>query len=93
MNDKDGIKYCPYCGHDLSGFQVNGSSEDDLYKDAVRVVSDCGKASANLLQRRLHIGYARAARLIAAMEDKGIIEPADGARPRRVIADCLNEIS
>lgn len=69
------------------------SSEDDMFKDAVRVVIDSGKASASLLQRRLRVGYARAARLIENMEDQGLIGPADGARPREVLISSLDELS
>ena len=67
-------------------------NEDDMYKDAVRVVMDSGKASASLLQRRLRVGYARAARLIENMEDQGIIGPADGARPREVLISSMDEL-
>jgi S-DNA-T family DNA segregation ATPase FtsK/SpoIIIE len=63
-----------------------------MYKDAVRVVMDSGKASASLLQRRLRVGYARAARLIETMEDQGIIGPADGARPRDVLISSMDEL-
>jgi len=68
------------------------SNDDDLYKDAVRVVIDSNKASASLLQRRLRIGYARAARLIENMEDQGIIGPADGARSREVLISDIDEV-
>jgi DNA segregation ATPase FtsK/SpoIIIE, S-DNA-T family len=71
----------------------DSGSDDDMYKDALRVVIDSGKASASLLQRRLRVGYARAARLIETMEDQGIIGPADGARPREVLISSLDEIS
>ncbi len=69
----------------------DGDSDDDMYKDAVHVVVDSGKASASLLQRRLRIGYARAARLIETMEEQGIIGPADGARPREVLISSVEE--
>jgi S-DNA-T family DNA segregation ATPase FtsK/SpoIIIE len=68
-------------------------SDDDMYKDALRVVVDSGKASASLLQRRLRVGYARAARLIETMEDQGIIGPADGARPREVLISSLDDLN
>lgn len=68
------------------------SNDDDLYKDAVRVVIDSNKASASLLQRRLRVGYARAARLIENMEDQGIIGPADGARSREVLIGGFDEL-
>lgn len=58
--------------------------EDDLYEDAVKTVKQAKKASASLLQRRLKVGYARAARLLDIMEVKGIIGPGDGAKPRDV---------
>jgi S-DNA-T family DNA segregation ATPase FtsK/SpoIIIE len=67
------------------------SNDDDLYKDAVRVVIDSNKASASLLQRRLRVGYARAARLIENMEDQGIIGPADGARSREVLISDFDD--
>lgn len=71
----------------------DSGSDDDMYKDALRVVVDSGKASASLLQRRLRVGYARAARLIETMEEQGVIGPADGARPREVLISSLDEIS
>jgi S-DNA-T family DNA segregation ATPase FtsK/SpoIIIE len=70
----------------------DGDSDDDMYKDAVQVVVDNGKASASLLQRRLRVGYARAARLIETMEEQGIIGPADGARPREVLISSFEDI-
>lgn len=70
----------------------DSGSDDTMYKDAVRVVTDSGKASASLLQRRLRVGYARAARLIETMEDQGIIGPADGARPREVLISGIDEL-
>ena len=53
---------------------------------------ESGKASASLLQRRLRVGYARAARLVESMEEQGIIGPADGARPREVLINSLDDI-
>ena len=63
----------------------DGEGGDDMFRDAVRVVTDTRKASTSLLQRKLRIGYARAARIIEEMEEQGIIGPADGARPREVL--------
>ena len=57
---------------------------DEMYDEAVEVVRNAQKASASLLQRRLKVGYARAARLLDLMEDKGIIGPGDGAKARDV---------
>jgi S-DNA-T family DNA segregation ATPase FtsK/SpoIIIE len=59
--------------------------DDDLYHDAVRVVCEMGRASTSTLQRRLRVGYGRAARLIDIMEKDGIVGPADGAKPREVL--------
>ncbi|AHB42277.1 cell division FtsK/SpoIIIE [Candidatus Saccharibacteria bacterium RAAC3_TM7_1] len=66
---------------------------DDMYKDALRVVVDSGKASTSLLQRRLRIGYARAARIIEEMEDQGVIGQADGSRPREVLISSLDDLN
>jgi S-DNA-T family DNA segregation ATPase FtsK/SpoIIIE len=59
--------------------------DDDLYQDAVRVVCEMGRASTSTLQRRLRIGYGRAAHLIDLMEKDGIVGPPDGTRPREVL--------
>jgi len=61
--------------------------EDELYQEAKEVVVQAKKASASLLQRRLRVGYARAARLLDILEEKGMIGPADGAKPRDVYID------
>lgn len=65
----------------LSGPDDGG---DDLLGEAENVVRQAGKASASLLQRRLRVGYARAARLLDLLEERGIIGPGDGAKPREV---------
>src|SRR6202011_1405183 len=62
-----------------------GEVDDDLYQDAVRVVCEMGRASTSTLQRRLRIGYGRAARLIDLMEKDGIVGPPDGTKPREVL--------
>ncbi len=69
----------------------NSNDEDDLYEEAKEEVMRAGKASASLLQRRLRIGYARAARLLDILEDNNIIGPGDGAKPREVYAVSDNE--
>lgn len=66
--------------------------DDDMFKDAVRCVIEGRKASTSLLQRRLRIGYGRAARLIETMEEQGIVGPADGARPREVLVTSLEDV-
>jgi S-DNA-T family DNA segregation ATPase FtsK/SpoIIIE len=62
-----------------------GEIDDNMYEDAKQTVINAGKASASLLQRRLRVGYARAARLLDLLEEQGIIGPADGAKPREVL--------
>ncbi len=66
-----------------SSFQDIG--EDPLYEEAKRMVIEARKASASLLQRRLRLGYARAARLIDMLEERGVVGPADGAKPREIL--------
>lgn len=65
--------------------------DDELYDEAVRVVAEAKKASASLLQRRLKVGYARAARLLDLMEAEGIIGPGEGAKPREVYFEKIEE--
>ena len=69
-----------------------GEQQDQLFRQAVEAVIAAGKASTSLLQRRLRIGYARAARLIESLEEQGIIGPADGSRPRDVLRNDIDEI-
>jgi len=61
--------------------------DDDLYQDAVRICCEMGRASTSTLQRRLRIGYGRAAHLIDLMEKDGIVGPPDGTRPREMLKD------
>jgi S-DNA-T family DNA segregation ATPase FtsK/SpoIIIE len=59
--------------------------EDELYPQAVRLVLEAKTASVSLLQRRLRVGYTRAARLIDMMEESGIVGPYEGSKPREVL--------
>jgi S-DNA-T family DNA segregation ATPase FtsK/SpoIIIE len=68
-----------------TGEAAGEETEDALYQDAVRVVCEMGRASTSTLQRRLRIGYGRAAHLIDVMEKDGIVGPPDGTRPREVL--------
>jgi len=70
-----------------AGVAVAGEAEerDELFEDAVRTVCRYDRASASLLQRRLKVGYARAARIIDQLERAGIVGPAEGAKPREVL--------
>jgi len=72
---------------------MNHEGGDDMYNDALRVVVESKKASTSLLQRRLRIGYARAARIIEEMEEQGVIGAADGARPREVLISSLDDLN
>lgn len=67
--------------------------DDPLFGEVKKIVLETKKASASFLQRRLRIGYSRAARLIDMLEEKGMVGPADGAKPREVYADKADFIS
>jgi S-DNA-T family DNA segregation ATPase FtsK/SpoIIIE len=82
LNGKGGI---------VADYSAN-DADDDMWKDAVRVVIEGKKASTSLLQRRLRIGYGRAARLIETMEEQGIVGPAEGSRPREVLVSSLDDV-
>lgn len=69
-------------GDDLPGEQ------DDLFDDALAIVTDMGRASTSVLQRRLSIGYGRAAKILDLMERSGFIGPADGSKPRKVLSSA-----
>jgi S-DNA-T family DNA segregation ATPase FtsK/SpoIIIE len=79
----------------VEGSNDNPDENDPLFDDAVRLVFEFGKASTSLLQRRLRIGYGRAAHLIDLMERDGLVGPADGSRPRELLKapGWLHEIS
>jgi S-DNA-T family DNA segregation ATPase FtsK/SpoIIIE len=76
----------------LSGSGLSSDDiEDDLYDDAKTIIIQAGKASASFLQRRLRIGYARAARLLDILEDQGIVGPSNGAKPREILLDDFSQ--
>jgi S-DNA-T family DNA segregation ATPase FtsK/SpoIIIE len=81
-------------GRDLDAGGDGDEQDDELFQDAVRLVLEFGKASTSLLQRRLRIGYGRAAHLIDMMERDGIVGPAEGSKPREILKppDWLNEM-
>jgi len=74
--------------------QAFDGTQDPMYADAVRVVLEMGKASTSTLQRRLRLGYGRAARILDMMQRDGIIGPPDGSKPREVLKrpDWLSEV-
>ena len=81
------MNYCPNCGHELSKYsdKTDSANLDELYITALDIVRTSNIASTAHLQRRLQIGYSKAARLIERMEDEGKIGPADGAKPREIL--------
>jgi DNA segregation ATPase FtsK/SpoIIIE, S-DNA-T family len=81
-------------GRSEGGDLGDENDNDELFQDAVKLVLEFGKASTSLLQRRLRIGYGRAAHLIDLMERDGIVGPADGPKPREILKrpDWLSEV-
>ncbi|WP_072887057.1 FtsK/SpoIIIE family DNA translocase [Ornithinibacillus halophilus] len=71
--------------------EVTSEVDDELYNDAVELVLEMQSASVSMLQRRFRIGYTRAARLIDAMEDRGIVGPYEGSKPRTVLVSQVSE--
>ncbi len=69
----------------------SGDSHDDLFDEAVKIVCQYDRASASLLQRRLRVGYARAARMLDQLEGEGIVGPSEGSKPREVLIRDANE--
>ncbi len=67
--------------------EADDNGGDELFFEAIRVVQEFDKASASLLQRQLKVGYARAARLLDIMEERGLIGPSEGAKARKVFMD------
>jgi len=72
---------------DAMNTNIDGGDEDELYEEAYDTIISAGKASTSYLQRKLKIGYARAARLMDMLEERGIIGPQDGSKPRAVLLD------
>ena len=73
-----------------TNFDDDGEIDDDLYQDARRAVEEAGRASTSYLQRKLKIGYSRAARLMDVLEARSVIGPADGSKPREVLGHSLS---
>lgn len=72
-------------GNSLFNDSMGDNDDDDLYEDARATVMEAGKASTSYLQRKLGVGYARAARLIDMLEERGVVSPGNGAKPRDVL--------
>jgi S-DNA-T family DNA segregation ATPase FtsK/SpoIIIE len=80
-------------GSNSNFFDGNNTNQDSLFEEAKQVVLESGKASASLLQRRLKVGYARAARLLDELEEAGIVGKGEGAKPREVFTEHLTDSS
>jgi S-DNA-T family DNA segregation ATPase FtsK/SpoIIIE len=65
--------------------ETEEDEEDELFNDAVSIIINSKQASISILQRKLRIGYTRAARLIDVMEKRGIVGPYDGRNPRKIL--------
>ena len=85
MYDDSVLSYGEEEEFDEAGNPIDDLGEDSLYKDAVRIVVSEGRASTSLLQRRLSIGYGRAAKLVDTMHRNGLVGPAEGSKPREVL--------
>lgn len=70
---------------------LEGTDDDALYEEARMCVVDAGKGSTSYIQRKLKVGYARAARLMDMLEERGIIGPADGAKPREILVGKMKD--
>lgn len=97
-NDTTDIQYVdevtsPSEDSTLKGSMFEGADmdEDSLLKEAIDVLRSTGKASTSLLQRRLKIGYSRAARMLDELEERGIVGPAEGSKPRKVYLNASEE--
>jgi len=88
-NDKIVTQPVPVSGS--NSVMVNGEERDEYFAEAARLVLEANKASASLIQRRLKVGYARAARILDQMEGAGIVGPPDGSKPREVLVRSLPE--
>lgn len=86
LNDlKDGLEAIEALGEEE--YEAFSGTEDEMYEEAKRVVIESGKASTSWLQRKLGIGYSKAASLIDQLEQKGVVGPAKGSKAREVYGE------
>lgn len=98
LSEQETIEDRPMAGGNLSpdldlsndNFSDEDYSDEEMLQSAKDVIFQAKKASASLLQRRLKVGYARAARILDILEEKGLISPGDGAKPREIYLDRFN---
>ncbi|MBI1978392.1 MAG: DNA translocase FtsK [Candidatus Omnitrophica bacterium] len=94
IKSQQGPQYLPEVEAATNGKTGIGNMEkDELYDDAVRVVLETKQASVSVLQRKLRLGYGRAARIIDMMEEEGIVGPYQGSKPREILVDRVEEVS
>jgi S-DNA-T family DNA segregation ATPase FtsK/SpoIIIE len=74
-----------------SSLEDDADDDDEMYEEARICVMEAGKASTSYLQRKLKLGYARAARLMDKLEERGVIGPGDGAKPREVLEKITHD--
>jgi S-DNA-T family DNA segregation ATPase FtsK/SpoIIIE len=86
FNGEAGASPTPDAVFSSSFGSSDDEDEDDLYDEAKQLVIEAGRASTSYLQRKLRVGYARAARLMDILEDKGVIGPSDGSKPREILS-------
>lgn len=79
-------------GNNLFSGSLEDNNDDDLYEDARTIVIEAGKASTSYLQRKLGVGYARAAKLIDMLEERGVVGPSNGSKPREVLEEPVDNI-
>ena len=72
-------------GGEAAFSSMGGDDDDDLFEEAKQAVTEAGKASTSYLQRKLRVGYSRAARLMDLLEERGVIGPQDGSKPRDIL--------
>ena len=77
---------------DNSGFGSGEESTDELFHEAMKIVVEAQQASTSYLQRRMKVGYSRAARLMDELEHAGVVGPADGAKPRQIYVEDISEM-
>ncbi|MEA3322936.1 MAG: DNA translocase FtsK 4TM domain-containing protein [Patescibacteria group bacterium] len=94
-NSSNGIKNVDFSDENGGG-TTSAQSEDPIYEEAKELVIEAGKASTSYIQRRLRVGYSRAARLMDELEDNGVIGPPEGSKPRKILiakeSDDMQEI-
>ncbi|HEY4512103.1 MAG TPA: DNA translocase FtsK 4TM domain-containing protein [Candidatus Paceibacterota bacterium] len=91
IDEKNNESKNPIFDSDMLNNNMSGADDDELYEEARAIVVQAGKASTSYIQRKLRVGYARAARLMDILEERGVIGPADGSKPREVIGSENNQ--